>query len=67
MQYRDKLYRGNKGIHNTKAEKIQNKAPNSREKAAFAGVAARVPHSPTPGAPISCSDAEDPRRREAQP
>jgi hypothetical protein len=68
MQYRDKLYRRNKWNAQHKGrENPKTRRQNSGEKAGFAGVAARVEHAQTPGAPSSSSNAEDPRRRQARP
>jgi hypothetical protein len=67
MQYKDRLYRENKGNTQHKGRKNQKQVPNSGKKADFVGVAARVEHATTPETPSSSSNAEDPRRCQARP
>jgi len=68
MQYKDSLYRGNKGNAQHKGrKKPKNKAPNSGEKADFARVAAHIEHELTPRALSNSSNAEDPRCCQARP
>jgi len=68
VQYKDRLYRRNKGNTQHKGRKNQKQvSKNSGEKADFTGVAARVEHARTPKTPSSSSNAEEPKSRQARP
>jgi hypothetical protein len=59
MQYKDRLYRRNKGNTQHKGRKTQIQVADSGKKGRL--------HAPTSEAPSSRSDAVDPRRSQARP